>query len=80
MANSSSVKKTFAHDGKSKRIPVDLTPKGGGFAHRWIRKFAILVSLLAAMVVIGQPWLGSRVDEEIHSLELSNWLNLNKNY
>ena len=80
MAKPSSLEKTFVHDGKSKRIPVDLTPKGGGFAHRWLRKVAILVSLLAAMVVIGQPWIGSRVDEEIHSLELSNWLNLNKNY
>ena len=67
MVNPSSLEKTFVHDGKSKRIPVDLTPKGGGFAHRWLRKVAILVSLLAAMVVIGQPWIGSRVDEEIHS-------------
>ncbi len=52
---------------KPKRTPVNLTPKGGGFLHRWIRKFAVLVSLLAALLVVGHPWIGSRVDEEIHA-------------
>ena len=52
---------------KQKRKPIDLTPPGGGLLHRCTRKFAILISLLAALVVVGQPWIGSRVDEEIHA-------------
>ncbi len=49
------------------RRRVDLTPRGGTFLHRWIRKFAILISLLAALVVVSQPWIGSEVDEQIHA-------------
>ena len=49
------------------RRPVDLTPRGGTRLHRWIRKIAILISLLAALIVVGQPWIGSQVDEQIHA-------------
>ena len=52
---------------KPKRSPIDLTPRGGRFLHRWTRKLAILISLLAALIVVGQPWIGSRVDKEIHA-------------
>ena len=37
---------------KQKRKPIDLTPPGGGLLHRCTRKFAILISLLAALVVV----------------------------
>ncbi len=56
---------------KPERSPINLTPRGGGFLHRWVRKFAILVSLLASLVVVGQPWIGSQVDDEIHAQLLS---------